>query len=637
MGHHGARLRRRTPGARRAEGSLSTVRLTVGQAIVRFLAPSTWSATASGTGSSPASGGSSATATSRALGRRWRSSATSTAAVLPAAERAGPGPHRDGVRQAQQPAPGVRLHLVHRPRRDQHDHRRRDARPSTACRSSCCPRTTSRTAPPDPVLQQLEHPVRATSAPTTPSDRSPATSTASPARSSCCSPARGVPRPHRPGRDRRRDDRLPEDVQAEACDWPERSSSQRVWRIRRPQPGAAGHRTTSSALRVAERPLIVAGGGAIYAARPTSSTRSPTRFGIPVGREPGGQGRPALEPCAERRADRGARAAWPPTGSPRCRPRDRRRDPPRRLRDRLADRVPGPGRAVHRHQRRPVRRPKPRAIPLVADAREALTALAAALDAAGWTGTTPGYRDRVGDPRRQLGRTVDGRPSARRQATPTISASPSHRHRQRRGRRPRDRDLRGGLPARRPAQAVAPRGPRRLPPRVRLLVHGLRDPGRHRREDGGAGRDVVVAIGDGTYLMLNSEIVTAVAEGIAITIVVSRQPRLPVHHDLAWSAGVPRFGNELRFRDPARNRLDAATTSRSTSRSTPRRWAPSGSSPGRPTRSAPRSTGASATAGSGDPRPGLPDKRAPGLRGLVGRAAAAVSGQKTVDRRTRQV
>ena len=62
-------------------------------------------------------------------------------------------------------------------------------------------------------------------------------------------------------------------------------------------------------------------------------------------------------------------------------------------------------------------------------------------------------------------------------------------------------------------------------------------------------REVVVAIGDGTYLMLNSEIVTAVAEGIRITIVVFDNHGYQCIKDLAWSCGVPQFGNELRFRE----------------------------------------------------------------------------------------
>ena len=45
------------------------------------------------------------------------------------------------------------------PGRHQHDHRRRGARRSTASRSCCCRPTTSPTACPDPVLQQIEHPL----------------------------------------------------------------------------------------------------------------------------------------------------------------------------------------------------------------------------------------------------------------------------------------------------------------------------------------------------------------------------------------------------------------------------------------------------------------------------------------------
>jgi 3D-(3,5/4)-trihydroxycyclohexane-1,2-dione acylhydrolase (decyclizing) len=46
-----------------------------------------------------------------------------------------------------------------------------------------------------------------------------------------------------------------------------------------------------------------------------------------------------------------------------------------------------------------------------------------------------------------------------------------------------------------------------------------------------------------------------VAEGLAITIVVFDNHGYQCIKDLAWSCGVPQFGNELRFRDPDRNRL----------------------------------------------------------------------------------
>src|SRR5258708_37641497 len=62
-------------------------------------------------------------------------------------------------------------------------------------------------------------------------------------------------------------------------------------------------------------------------------------------------------------------------------------------------------------------------------------------------------------------------------------------------------------------------------------------------------RDVVVMIGDGTYLMLNSEIVTAVTEGLKLTIVVVDNHGYQCNLGLQRICGVSDFGNELRFRD----------------------------------------------------------------------------------------
>ncbi len=68
-------------------------------------------------------------------------------------------------------------------------------------------------------------------------------------------------------------------------------------------------------------------------------------------------------------------------------------------------------------------------------------------------------------------------------------------------------------------------------------------------------REVVVMVGDGSYLMLNSEIVTAVAEGLKLTIVVLDNHGFQCILALQRLVGVPDFGNELRFRDRSRNRL----------------------------------------------------------------------------------
>ena len=67
---------------------------------------------------------------------------------------------------------------------------------------------------------------------------------------------------------------------------------------------------------------------------------------------------------------------------------------------------------------------------------------------------------------------------------------------------------------------------------------------------------MVVFVGDGTYLMMNSEIVTAVAEGIAFTIVLVDNQGFQSIHGLQRSVGSPSFINELRHRDPESGRTD---------------------------------------------------------------------------------
>ena len=105
--------------------------------------------------------------------------------------------------------------------------------------------------------------------------------------------------------------------------------------------------------------------------------------------------------------------------------------------------------------------------------------------------------------------------------------------------RGRHRRLRRGLAAWRAAQALA-RGPaRRLSRRVRLLVHGLRDRRRHRRQDGATrSAKSIVLVGDGSYLMLNSEIATSVMLGTKLVIVVLDNRGYALHPPAA--AGVRR-------------------------------------------------------------------------------------------------
>ncbi len=58
---------------------------------------------------------------------------------------------------------------------------------------------------------------------------------------------------------------LAQDVQAEACDYPEAFFEPKVWRVPRPRPDVEQLVAAAQALRKAEKPLIVAGGGVHYA------------------------------------------------------------------------------------------------------------------------------------------------------------------------------------------------------------------------------------------------------------------------------------------------------------------------------------------------------------------------------------
>ena len=58
---------------------------------------------------------------------------------------------------------------------------------------------------------------------------------------------------------------LPQDVQTEAFDYPEELFERRVWHVARPVPEPAVLARAAELLRSARRPLVVAGGGTIYA------------------------------------------------------------------------------------------------------------------------------------------------------------------------------------------------------------------------------------------------------------------------------------------------------------------------------------------------------------------------------------
>ncbi len=347
---------------------------------------------------------------------------------------------------------------------------------------------------------------------------------------------------------------LPEDVQSEVYDWPERFFERRVWHVGRPLPEAGPLAAVVAALMAAEKPLIVAGGGAIYAGAEAALDALATTYGIPVSESQAGKGvLPWNHPMnvgpiganGGLAANRLAKEA----------------DLVIHVGSRMGDFVTA-SKALFRNEDATFvginvngfDANKMRSLPLVSDAREALTALAASLAAAGWAGTDAAYRDRIGDLKEEWDARVDYHRTPNGEtaelAQPEVIGILN--------------DAVGGH-----ATIICAAGS--LPGDL-LKLWRPEDSKAYHLEYGyscmgyeipaGIGvkmaepeREVVVAIGDGTYLMLNSEIVTAVAEGIRITVVVFDNHGYQCIKNLAASVGIAQFGNELRFRDPERNRL----------------------------------------------------------------------------------
>jgi 3D-(3,5/4)-trihydroxycyclohexane-1,2-dione acylhydrolase (decyclizing) len=69
-------------------------------------------------------------------------------------------------------------------------------------------------------------------------------------------------------------------------------------------------------------------------------------------------------------------------------------------------------------------------------------------------------------------------------------------------------------------------------------------------------RDVYVMVGDGSYLMMAQELVTAVQENLKIIVVLVQNHGFHSIGDLSENLGSQRFGTRYRFRDEASGRLD---------------------------------------------------------------------------------
>lgn len=83
---------------------------------------------------------------------------------------------------------------------------------------------------------------------------------------------------------------LPQDVQAEAYDFPEEAFAKRVWHVRRPPAEPAAIQRAAALIRSAKKPLMISGGGTIYSEASRELRSFALATGIPVADTQAGKG-----------------------------------------------------------------------------------------------------------------------------------------------------------------------------------------------------------------------------------------------------------------------------------------------------------------------------------------------------------
>ena len=344
---------------------------------------------------------------------------------------------------------------------------------------------------------------------------------------------------------------LPQDVQAEARDWPRELFAPRVWHVARPVPEPAALARAAAVIRSAQRPLIVAGGGVIYAEATGALRELAEAAGIPVAETQAGKG-------ALRYDHPLALGAIGSTGTTAANRMAARADVVIGIGTRYSDFTTASRTAFAGPQVRFVNinvaaadAAKLAGTALTADAREALRALAGAL--AGWS-TGAAYREEAGRLAAEWDEVV-GRAYAL-----------GHRP------RPAQSEVIGAVnDAAGPADVVVCAAGS-MPGELHRLWR-TRDPKGYHVEygyscmgyeiAGGLGvkmadpaREVFVMVGDGSYLMMAQELVTAVQEGIKIIVILVQNHGFASIGGLSDTVGVQRFGTQYRYRDAGSGRLD---------------------------------------------------------------------------------
>jgi 3D-(3,5/4)-trihydroxycyclohexane-1,2-dione acylhydrolase (decyclizing) len=351
---------------------------------------------------------------------------------------------------------------------------------------------------------------------------------------------------------------LPQDVQAEAFDWPVALFAPRVWRVARPLAEAVDIADAAAVVRAAKRPLVVAGGGVHYSGAEEALRALCEQTGIPVGESQAGKGSlPHGHPQAMGAVGSTATTAANALASD-------------------ADVVIGVGTrwtdfttaSRTAFQDKGVRfvnlniarfdAGKHAGLSVVADAREALTALAAALD--GYA-VEPAYRERQAELWARWDAVVEEAFNPPAEVTDALAEGVLTQS-----------EVLGVVNELSDPRDVVLCAAGSMPGDLHKLWR-VRDRKGYHVEYGYScmgyevpasigirladdSRDVFAMVGDGGYLMMPTELVTAVQERVKVIVVLVQNHGFGSIGSLSQSLGSQRFGTSYRFRDEATGRLD---------------------------------------------------------------------------------
>jgi 3D-(3,5/4)-trihydroxycyclohexane-1,2-dione acylhydrolase (decyclizing) len=347
---------------------------------------------------------------------------------------------------------------------------------------------------------------------------------------------------------------LPEDVQAEEFDVPVAFLQPREWHIRRPLPEHGPLARAVAAIRAAKRPVIVAGGGVLYSGAEHELAAFVEATGIPVGTSQAGGGSLVWD-HPQSLGGIGA------TGTAAANAVAAQADVVIGIGTRYSDFTTASRTAfqnpdvtfvnvnvaafdAYKHGSQ---------LPLIADAREALVALTAALTSTGSSPAEPAYvveaayAAEIASLKAAWDAAVDG------------AFAPSGAD------LPGQPEIIGAVQSVSDPRDVVIQAAGSLPGDLHKLWR-VRDALGYHVEyafscmgyeiAGGIGvrrgapdRDAIVMVGDGSYLMLHTELVTAVAEGIKIIVVLIQNHGYASIGHLSETVGSERYGTKYRYLD----------------------------------------------------------------------------------------